>query len=59
MVILYKNGEFMLRFYIHENLKNNDIGQVTLLFLWSEYLDNLKLFEEKGKKFEIIFRNLG
>lgn len=49
----------MLRFYIHENLKNNDIGQVTLLFLWSEYLDNLKLFEEKGKKFEIIFRNLG
>lgn len=51
----------MLHFYIHENLKDHcfDIGQVTLLYLWSKYLDTLKLFKEKGKKFEIIFRSLG
>lgn len=26
IVVLYKNREFMLHFYIYENLKDNDIG---------------------------------
>lgn len=47
----------MLHFYIYENLKDNDIGQITLLYL-SKYLASLK-FKEKGKKFEIIFISLG
>lgn len=40
----------MHRFKIHENLKDNcfDVGQDTLLYLWSKCWDNLKLF--KGQK---------